>query len=115
MSDPSDERERRVRAYYRALDTHDYERLAELLHPSFVHDRPDMTVEGRDRFVAFMREERPLTETSHPLDGVYEQGNGDELAARGRLLDADGNELTAFVDVFSFEGTDVRRIQTFTN
>jgi ketosteroid isomerase-like protein len=102
-----------VRAYYRALDEDEYDLLATLLCPEFVHDRPDMTIEGRDRFVTFMREERPMTETRHPLDAVYGQTGGTELAARGRLVASDGRELTAFVDIFSFEGDKIARIETF--
>jgi ketosteroid isomerase-like protein len=103
-----------ARTYYAALDDHDYETLAALLTPGFVHDRPDRTIEGRNRFVAFMRDERPLTDTSHPVDAVYRTDGADgELAVRGRLLDADGNRITGFVDVFSFEGDDVETIVTY--
>jgi len=104
----------RARAYYRALDDDEYDLLAALLAPGFVHERPDMTLEGRERFVRFMREERPATDTTHPVDGVYRRdgsdgGEGDgpdgatdtEVAVRGRLLAADGRELTGFVDVFT--------------
>lgn len=103
-----------ARAYYRALDEDDYELLADLLTAEFVHERPDMTLEGRSRFVTFMRDERPLTDTSHPIDGIYEATDGTEVVVRGRLLDPDGERLTQFVDVFSFEGCDIAKIQTFT-
>lgn len=103
-----------ARSYYRALDDHAFDDLAALLAPEFVHDRPDMTLEGRDRFVQFMREERPMTDTSHPLDAVFESETGD-VAVQGRLLDADGDRLVTFVDVFSFDGSDaIERIDTFT-
>ena len=39
-----------VREYYDALDSHDYDRLESLLAPDFVHDRPEMTLDGRERF-----------------------------------------------------------------
>jgi ketosteroid isomerase-like protein len=108
------DRESRAQSYYRALDEHSYDDLAALLAPEFVHDRPDMTLEGRDRFVQFMRQERPMSDTSHPVDAVFENDAGD-VAVRGRLLDADGNRLVAFVDVFAFDGSDaVERIDTFT-
>jgi ketosteroid isomerase-like protein len=123
--DPPEGRVPRVRAYYRALDAGDYELLAALLAPGFVHERPDMTLEGRERFVRFMREQRPTTDTTHPLDGVYrrvgseeaEHGREDddpkaELAARGRLLGPDGEEFTGFVDVFTFEGERMVRLRT---
>ena len=116
----------RARAYYRALDGGDYDLLAALLAPGFVHERPDMTLEGRDRFVRFMREERPSTDTTHPVDGVYRRDSGGvtgsgeadagpEVAVRGRLLTADGTELTGFVDVFSFEDGRMVRLRTYTD
>jgi ketosteroid isomerase-like protein len=103
-----------VRAYYRALDNHDYTLLEGLLAPSFVHDRPDMTLEGRSEFVRFMRSDRPMTDTSHPIDALYRESAGDEIVARGRLLAADGTLLATFLDVFSFTDDRVARIQTFT-
>jgi ketosteroid isomerase-like protein len=103
-----------ARAYYRALDEDDYDLLADLLAPEFVHDRPDMTLEGRERFVRFMREERPMTDTTHPIDGVYTQEAGSEVIVRGRLLDAEGTTLARFADVFVFDGTAIERIETYT-
>ncbi|WP_096389810.1 nuclear transport factor 2 family protein [Halopenitus persicus] len=88
----------RARRYYETIDAGDYAALRELLAPSFVHDRPDRTLDGRDRFLGFMREERPRTDTRHAIDGVY--ANGDDVAVQGRLLDDEGTELFAFVDVF---------------
>lgn len=117
----------RARVYYDAIDGDDYDQLTSLLAPSFVHDRPDRTIEGRERFVRFMREERPQTDTTHPLDGLYcsqesgreEPADGDtmgtdEIVARGRLLDADGERIVGFVDVFTFAGDDIERIETYT-
>ncbi len=111
-----EDREATARAYYDALDEHDYESLADLLAPAFVHDRPDQTIEGRDRFVQFMREERPMTETSHPVDAVYRTAESDtgDVAVRGRLLDAQGDRLVGFVDVFSFSAAGVEAIRTYT-
>jgi len=103
----------RARAYYRAIDEDDYESLRELLASGFVHDRPDRTIEGRDRFVRFMREERPQTDTSHPIEAVFE--SGDRVAVQGTLLRADGSEITGFVDIFSDTGSRVERIETYTN
>lgn len=102
-----------ARAYYRAIDGDDYDLLSALLSEEFVHDRPDRTIEGRDRFVRFMRAERPQTDTTHPIDGVYRRDDGG-VAVRGRLLDADGDRIVGFVDVFEFDGDRVRRIETYT-
>jgi len=82
------------RARYRRLRP----AFATLFAPEFVQRRPDRTFEGRGRFVAFMRDERPMTDTSHAVDAVYPDGPG--VAVHGRLLDADGDEVFAFVDVF---------------
>ncbi|WP_424017599.1 nuclear transport factor 2 family protein [Halorientalis pallida] len=111
------DREATAREYYRTLDEDDYETLADLLAPEFVHYRPDRTIEGRDRFVTFMRDERPMKATSHPLDAVYatapERGES-EIAVRGRLLDPDGEPVVSFVDVFAFDGENVQSIHTYT-
>jgi ketosteroid isomerase-like protein len=100
-----------ARAYYDALDAGEYDRLASLLAPDFVQRRPDRTFEGRDRFVAFMRDERPNTDTTHAIERVYPAGPG--VAVRGRLLDADGEELFAFVDVFSVEDGMLTALETY--
>lgn len=106
------DRDSRVRAYYRRLDAGDYEGLESLLHPEFVQRRPDRTFEDRAAFLAFMRSERPLTETSHEVTTVCASEGG--RAASGHLRDADGNELFAFIDVFEF-GSDGRltRLTTY--
>jgi ketosteroid isomerase-like protein len=104
----------RVRAYYRALDGGAYDRLTDLLAPDFVQERPDRTLAGRDRFVSFMREERPQSDTRHAVDAVFEQHDGDGIAVRGRLLTAEGAELAAFVDVFDVGDGQIRRLDTYT-
>ena len=112
MTDPPTAPVDRARAYYRALDEGDYDLLAALLAEGFVHDRPDRTTEGRERFVRFMREERPQTDTTHPVDTVFEADG--RVAVRGRLLDADGDPIVGFVDVFTFAGGRIARIETYT-
>ena len=108
---PTADPEGLARAYYDALDAGDYERLRELLDPDFVQRRSDRTFEGRDRFVAFMRDERPMTDTTHAVDAVYPKGPG--VAVRGRLLDADGDELFAFVDVFEVTDGRLAALETY--
>ncbi|EMA67819.1 hypothetical protein C461_08829 [Halorubrum aidingense JCM 13560] len=100
-----------ARAYYDALDAGEYDRLADLLDPAFVQHRPDRTFEGRDRFVTFMRDERPLTDTTHAVDAVFPEGPG--VAVCGRLLDAAGDELFAFVDVFTVADGRVTGLETY--
>ena len=108
---PAADSEALARAYYDALDAGDYERLRGLLHPEFVQRRPDRTFEGRDRFVAFMRDERPMTDTTHAVDAVYPKGPG--VAVRGRLLDGDGDEVFAFVDVFDVADDRLAALETY--
>lgn len=100
-----------VRAYYAAIDAGDYDRLRSLLAPGFVQRRPDRTFDGRDRFVAFMRDERPDTDTTHAVDRVYPAGPG--VAVRGRLLDADGDEVFAFVDAFDADDGRLTALETY--
>lgn len=106
------ERTALARAYYDALDEQNYDRLADLLATGFTQSRPDRTFEGRDRFVRFMREGRPQTDTTHPVDGVFERDNG--VAVEGRLLSSDGDLIARFVDVFAFDGDRIAEIRTYT-
>lgn len=106
-----DRLKRTVYTYYDAIDDEEYGRLADLLDPAFVHDRPDRTLDGRDGFVAFMREERPMTDTEHVVDGVY--SNGTDVAVQGRLFAADGAELFGYVDVFTLAGETITRLETY--
>ncbi|WP_092893096.1 nuclear transport factor 2 family protein [Halopelagius inordinatus] len=103
-----------ARDYYEAIDAGDYDRLASLLTPRFVQHRPDRTFEGREAFVAFMREDRPETETRHDVVEAYRAANGDGRAVHGRLVGADGEVRFEFVDVFAFDGGRIRQIETFT-
>jgi ketosteroid isomerase-like protein len=73
-----------------------------------------MTLDGRERFVRFMREQRPATETTHPIEQIYRANEG-ELAVRGRLVAGSGETITGFVDVFSFDADRISRIQTYTD
>lgn len=100
--------------YYDALDAGDYDRLASILAPEFVHDRPDRTFEGRESFVAFMRDGRPETDTRHEVVESYRAVERDGRVVRGRLVGADGEVRFEFVDVFAFEGDRIGRIETFT-
>lgn len=135
-----------VRGYYEAIDAKNYERLADLLAPNIVHERPDRTIEGRETLVGFMRDDRPNKDTSHEVEAVYrrtetsdeaengtandaddgtpddaEAGNEPnttpataDYAVRGHLLDASGNPMFAFVDVFEIEDGRIARIRTYT-
>lgn len=98
--------------YYDAIDAGDYEALADVLAPGFTHDRPDRTIEGADRFVAFMRDERPETDTTHEVDAVFERDGG--VAVEGRLLRADGSEWFGFVDVFVARDDALTGLRTYT-
>jgi len=101
-----------ARAYYEALDDGEYDRLADLLTADFSQSRPDRRFDGRDRFIQFMREERPQTDTAHPIDDVFEHSDG--VAVEGRLLGSDGGLIAAFVDVFSFDGDRIAEVRTYT-
>ncbi|MFC6990419.1 nuclear transport factor 2 family protein [Haladaptatus sp. GCM10025707] len=101
-----------AREFYAAIDEGDYDRLATLLTPAFVHERPDRTLSGRDTFVSFMRDDRPLTETSHEISAVY--AGESEVAVRGTLRSATGESLLKFVDVHELSDDRIERITTYT-
>lgn len=100
-----------VKRYYDALDEHDYDELESILAPTFVQRRPDREFDGRDAFVDFMRDERPVPDTQHELDDLF--GDETNVAARGRLL-RDGDKLFAFADHFVVGGNTIRRLETYT-
>lgn len=114
---PPEDPARTVRAYYDALDAGDYDRLERLLAPDFVQVRPDRTFEGRAAFVTFVRDERPVRDTTHELAAVY-RADGDagavELAARGSVERADGSTLVRFVDAFTVVDGALARLETYT-
>ena len=114
LADDGPAGEELVRAYYAALDGHEYDRLGSLLAPDFRQERPDMTLDGRAAFVEFMREKRPQTSTSHPIAAVYRAGDG-SLAAQGRLVGADGGVITGFVDVFTVVDGRIAAVETYTD
>ena len=100
-----------AREYYRAIDEADYDALESILAQEFVQERGDMSLEGRDDFVAFMRDDRPETDTEHAIEEIYRGPNG--IAVRGRLLRPGGEEWFEFVDVFDVDEK-LTRLRTFT-
>lgn len=102
-----------VERYYETIDAGAYDALRRLLVDDFHQERPDRTLDGADRFVGFMREERPDPDTSHEVQAVFEREGG--VAVQGRLLRADGSEWFRFVDVFTVDGGRLASLVTYTN
>lgn len=100
-----------VRSYYRTIDEGAYDDLRGLLAPEFVQRRPDRTLEGREAFVQFMREERPNKGTRHELGDVL--ADGGDIAVRGRVTDS-GTTLFEFADFFRIEGGRIVELVTYT-
>lgn len=102
-----------AKKYYNALDRENYTELKELLSEDFVQYRPDKTL-VRTRFVEFMQDERPVKDTDHEIDGVYDGPEG--VAVVGRVT-KDGDRLFGFVDVFRFdyEGIEITEIETYSH
>lgn len=99
---------RAIRRYYRTIDDAAYRELSSLLNPGFRQYRPDRTIDGREAFVRFMRDERPRTDTIHEIHDIFyrvDDGRHGSLAiaARGSLLASDGNRIISFVDVHAFD------------
>ncbi len=101
--------------YYRTIDEDEYETLASILADGFVHYRPDMTLDGRDRFVSFMRDERPVSDTEHTIEAVYATDDDERIAAEGELVRADGDVWFRFVDTFAFDDGKIATIRTYTD
>ena len=103
-----------AREYYRSIDDDEYDALAGVLSEGFVHRRPDTTIGSRDAFVTFMREERPERDTTHVVESVYCDENGD-AAVEGRLLDPNGEEWFRFVDTFDIGDDGIECVRTYTS
>jgi ketosteroid isomerase-like protein len=103
-----------VRDYYDAIDAGDYDRLRDLLAPGFVQRRPDRTLDGRDRFVRFMREGRPRTDTEHVVEAVGVDDDAPTVFVEGRLRTADGDDLFGFVDVHRVGDAGIESLRTYT-
>jgi ketosteroid isomerase-like protein len=106
-----------VRDYYDAIDAGDYDRLRDRLAPGFVQRRPDRILDGRDRFVRFMREDRPRTDTEHVVEAVGVDDGGGEVSTvfvEGRLRTADGDDLFGFVDVHRVGDAGIESLRTYT-
>ena len=102
-----------ARAYYRHIDEGAYDELAGVLAEGFEHVRPDRTIDGSDEFVRFMRDGRPMTDTSHLVEALY-VGDG-RVAVEGRLVRDDGGELFRFVDTFRIDDDRIAKIRTYTD
>ena len=101
-----------VRRYYAALDGHDYDDLEAVLASSFVQRRPDRSFEGRDAFVRFMRDDRPMTDTTHAIDAIV--ADGERVAVQGRLLRSDDTPGFAFADHFRIVDGRIVSLDTYT-
>ncbi|TYT62278.1 nuclear transport factor 2 family protein [Natrialba swarupiae] len=99
-----------VRRYYDALDDHEYDALEDVLAPGFVQRRPDRSFPDRESFVRFMREGRPNPNTTHELVAIV--GQGETVAARGRVLDSD-DPLFEFADFFELEDGRIVELETY--
>ncbi len=100
-----------VREYYGAIDAAEYTVLAGILSRDFVQTRPDRTFEGRDQFIEFMRDERPITDAVHEITAVYP--GHERIAVEGVLTRGD-EVLFGFVDVFHIVDLQIVELTTYT-
>lgn len=100
-----------VRSYYDAIDGDDYERLSELLAPSFTQQRGDRTFEDREAFIRFMREERPERDTTHDLHHLT--ADEERVVVEGTLRRANGEVWFRFADAFDVEGDRLSGLRTY--
>jgi ketosteroid isomerase-like protein len=104
-----------VREYYRLIDAAAYDSFDDVLSETVVHHRPDMTLEGIESFVSFMRGGRPARETEHVIESVYTDTDGTKVAAEGGLYHDDGELWFRFVDTFEVGPDGIERIRTHTD
>lgn len=100
-----------AQAYYSAIDDGNYDELRTLLAEAFVQVRPDRTLNGPDRFVQFMRDDRPITETEHTLTGIYHGREG--VAVHGNVVTS-SRHLFEFIDTFQIKNQQITRLTTYT-
>ncbi|MFB6113427.1 MAG: nuclear transport factor 2 family protein [Halodesulfurarchaeum sp.] len=112
-----------IREYYRTIDEGDYETLSSILTESFTQERSDRRFDGRDSFVAFMKDERPRTDTEHDIDRIFETSTredesgasqDDEIAVEGAVYYPDGERWFGFVDVFEIKDDRLASLRTYT-
>ena len=103
-----------ARQYYTAIDEHGYEMLRDILDPEFVQHRGDMTLDGREEFVSFMRDDRPQKDTTHVIDRYIQSKSDDEIVVRGHLEDSAGDEMFVFLDRFRTRDGKIAELKTFT-
>jgi ketosteroid isomerase-like protein len=103
-----------ARLYYTAIDDHGYDVLRDILDPNFVQQRGDVTLDGREEFVSFMRDDRPNKDTRHVVDRYIQSKSDDEIVVRGHLEDSDGDEMFVFLDRFRARDGKIAELKTFT-
>lgn len=106
-----------IKTYYNSLDNHKYEKLKEILHPKFIHYRPDRTIKTRKSFISFMKNKRPDKNTKHKIHKTYTKKQ--EIATQGQLQKNKNKKLFEFIDVFTFTKktktkTKIKQIKTYT-
>ncbi|AGN02739.1 hypothetical protein L593_14000 [Salinarchaeum sp. Harcht-Bsk1] len=101
-----------ARRYYAAIDDGEYDDLREVLAPAFTQVRGDRTFEDRESFVAFMRDDRPETDTTHEIEHVT--ADGDRVVVEGTLRRANGDVWFRFADAFDVENGRLASLRTYT-
>lgn len=101
-----------VEEYYRVLDEDEYGRLQELLTEDFVHQRPDMTIDGRDEFLNFMANGRPEKTTTHEVNKLH--STNATVVVEGTLYKSSGEKWFSFADVHEIVDSQINMIRTYT-
>lgn len=100
----------RITRMFAAIDSRNWDDLADLLHSEIVYDRPGFDAFlGRDRVMRFYMHERIIIDGYHTIDGVIVEG--ERVAAWGWIeaVRDDGEPLTlGFSDVYLFEVGKIR-------
>ena len=98
-----------------AIDSSDWAKLAQIIHPEIVYERPGYEpFQNMDRVLQFYRNERVLASGSHRLEAIVHEG--DHAACWGRFVGKkkDGSSVDElFADCYTFEDGRIRTRRSF--
>lgn len=97
-------RDRLVDAYFQALDDEEYSQLDSAFTEDVTYQLPDETINGRDELMAYFRERREPTNTTHEVTRRIHDDGGSAVEGyvTGEMPDGSAFE-GRFADVFAFD------------
>jgi ketosteroid isomerase-like protein len=114
-----------IRRMFECVDAADWERLSGCFHPEVRYERPGYPpLVGRDRLIRFYREERPIAESRHEIEGILLDGDlqsdGDRATGSaaawgemtGKVIDGDPVAFR-FAEIYGFADGVIRARRSY--